>query len=149
MSLCSNPDNANQAYLQCSIIEDVDPIQLLDYIAPKELAEQLTIYGWSTWSKIQSSELVNLGWTKKNRHETSPNVLKTISIFSTISSWVAMSILVQEDFHHRILRMENWIWTAKHLIELNNFNTFMAVTSGLIRGPVHRLKTTRKVRKTF
>eukprot|EP00029_Vermamoeba_vermiformis_P014435 TRINITY_DN9557_c0_g1_i1.p1 TRINITY_DN9557_c0_g1~~TRINITY_DN9557_c0_g1_i1.p1 ORF type:complete len:176 (-),score=17.08 TRINITY_DN9557_c0_g1_i1:403-930(-) len=148
LTLGSKPhdiDYADQASLQCCTLEEADAIEILNYIKPKDLAEQLTMNEWAVWSKIQPSELLELCWTKQNRQETSPNVLKLISVFNATSKWITMSILTAEDLDQQVLRYENWILTAKHLMDLNNFNTAMSILSGLRSASIYRLTKTAQV----
>lgn len=45
---------------------------ILEYSA-QDIANQLTEIEWNMWVNIRETELLGLGWTKKNKLELSPN----------------------------------------------------------------------------
>ena len=58
-----------------------------------DIARQLTIITFEIYNKIKPSELVNCSWTKKNKHITSPNILKLIYRSNTLYLWIIEEIL--------------------------------------------------------
>jgi len=58
------------------------------------------------------------------------------------SYWVATSILLQHKVKDRVRAITKVIEVAKHLKELNNFNTLMGIIAGLNMSSVSRLKST-------
>jgi hypothetical protein len=49
---------------------------LLEY-TPMEFANNLSHIEWGMWVRIRESELIGLGWTKKNKDEIAPNGMPT------------------------------------------------------------------------
>ena len=59
-----------------------------------------------------------------------------------MSFWVATEITTQPEMKNRIATVEKFIKIANHCFKLNNFNTTMAIVSGLNLNSVSRLKQT-------
>jgi hypothetical protein len=56
-------------------------LPILEYPS-SEIAQQLTLIGWSTWHRIQTWELLGLAWTKKDKEVRAPNGIVLILILS-------------------------------------------------------------------
>lgn len=72
----------------------------------------------------------------------SPNVLQMIERFNQVSLWAASSILGQEKLADRVISYRKLISIAEHLRKMNNFNSLLAIISGLNDSAVFRLKFT-------
>ncbi|KAH9272169.1 hypothetical protein BASA83_005509 [Batrachochytrium salamandrivorans] len=68
-----------------------------------------------------------------------------VSSFNTVSFWVATEICTQPEIKNRAKVVEGFIKLAKECRKLNNFNTLMAVISGLNLVAVSRLKATWEI----
>lgn len=110
----------------------------------EEIARQLTLIDFEIYSSIKMSELLNQSWNKPKLRHRSPNVIRMINRFNETNLWVATSILRQEKIRDRTRTMAKFIRIADYLKQLNNFNTTMAILSGLNGAAVHRLKHTRE-----
>eukprot|EP01094_Clydonella_sp_ATCC50884_P017153 TRINITY_DN2930_c0_g1_i4.p1 TRINITY_DN2930_c0_g1~~TRINITY_DN2930_c0_g1_i4.p1 ORF type:complete len:663 (-),score=176.22 TRINITY_DN2930_c0_g1_i4:230-2110(-) len=113
-------------------------------IDPEEVARQLSLADFEIYHTIRPSELLGQAWSKPKTKHKSPNVLKFISRFNNLSTWVATSIIKVPKVKARTKLMARMIKIAEHLRALNNFNGCMAILSGLNQASVHRLRWTRK-----
>lgn len=122
---------------------ETNPTTLIDYLSETQvMAEHLTMIEWKLYSSIRYVELLNQAWNKRELKHLSPNVLKLISRFNELAAWVASNILWQERLGQRAKVYSRFIYVAKHLFDINNFNGAMAVLSGLNNSAVYRLKFT-------
>ncbi|KAK5583230.1 hypothetical protein RB653_004821 [Dictyostelium firmibasis] len=111
----------------------------------EEIARQLTLMDFEIFSAIKSTELLNQSWNKPKLRHRSPNVLTLINRFNEISQWTATSILSYPKVKDRSRIMAKFIKIAEYCMKhLNNFNTSMAILSGLNASSVHRLKFTKE-----
>ncbi|EGC37703.1 hypothetical protein DICPUDRAFT_46357 [Dictyostelium purpureum] len=114
-------------------------------VEEEEIARQLTLMDFEIFSNIKSTELLNQSWNKPKLRYRSPNVLTLINRFNEISQWTATSILSYERVKDRARIMAKFIRIAEYSMKLlNNFNTSMAILSGLNASSVHRLKFTKE-----
>jgi len=88
-----------------------------------------------------------LCWWKGKLKLASPNVLRSISRFNSLSQWCASSILWQHSPENRLLAMTRFIIIAKQLVTLNNFNDMFAIVSALQSSSIYRLKCREKLKK--
>lgn len=97
---------------------------MLEY-SPQEFANNLSHIEWGMWTKIRESELIGLGWTKKNKEEVSPNgpldcifflgsfaVLEMTRWFNMVSNWVASCICTEENFKRRVKLIARFVEIA-------------------------------------
>eukprot|EP01133_Synstelium_polycarpum_P000183 gene183-221_t len=111
----------------------------------EEIARQLTLIDFEVFSNIKSSELLNQAWSKPKLRHRSPHVMALINRFNEISSWTASMILSFDKVKDRARIMSKFIKICENLMKpLNNFNTSMAILSGLNAASVHRLKFTKE-----
>ncbi|KAK5583167.1 hypothetical protein RB653_004757 [Dictyostelium firmibasis] len=111
----------------------------------EEISRQLTLMDFEIFSNIKSTELLNQCWNKPKLRHRSPNVLELIGRFNEISQWAATSILSWPKVKDRARIMGKFIKIAEYCMKhLNNFNTSMAILSGLNASSVHRLKFTKE-----
>jgi hypothetical protein len=116
---------------QCSIL-DFDPL---------ELARQLTIIESRLFCDIQPEELLALEWTKKK--DSRARNVKAMSTLSTdLANLVADTILHLEDAKKRAVIIKQWVKVAAKCLELNNYDSLMAIICSLNSSMVMRLKRT-------
>jgi hypothetical protein len=116
---------------QCSIL-DFDPL---------ELARQFTIIESRLFCAIQPEELLALEWTKKK--DSKARNVKAMSTLSTdLANLVADTILHLEDAKKRAIVIKQWVKVAAKCLELNNYDSLMAIICSLNSSMVMRLKRT-------
>jgi RasGEF domain/RasGEF N-terminal motif len=114
----------------------------LNRIEEQELARQLTVVDWASWSSIQSVELLSAAWSRDALKHRSPNVLDMIQRYNTVQNWVVSSIIGRESLGARAAAMARFITVGMHLFAARNYSTLLAVVSGLGHPAVKRLKFT-------
>lgn len=113
-----------------------------------EIARQLSIIAHYQYSKITYNELINANWTRKNKDELSPNVMRMIDRFNSLYGWVIEEILAYDKSSHRALRLEKFILIAQELRKLRNYNDFLNIIVALNSLPMRNMhKTFRKLKK--
>lgn len=116
---------------QCSILD----------FEPLELARQFTIIESRLFCSIQPEELLALEWTKKS--DSKAVNVKAMSTLSTdLANLVADTILLLEDAKKRAAVIKQWVKIAAKCLELNNYDSLMAIICSLNSSMVMRLKRT-------
>eukprot|EP00164_Ancoracysta_twista_P010056 GFYU01015047.1.p1 GENE.GFYU01015047.1~~GFYU01015047.1.p1 ORF type:complete len:854 (-),score=178.57 GFYU01015047.1:98-2584(-) len=113
-------------------------------IDEEELARQITLNEFRIYASIRPSELLNQSWNKAKTRHRSPNVLALINRFNDFSLWVTSQIVNPPKIKQRTRNVTKLMLVAKHLRNMNNFNSLMAIISGLNNAASHRLKHTRE-----
>jgi hypothetical protein len=116
---------------QCSIL-DFDPM---------ELARQFTIIESKLFCSIQPEELLALEWTKKSDSKA-VNVKAMSKLSTDLANLVADTILHLEDAKKRAVMIKHWVKIAAKCLELNNYDSLMAIICSLNSSMVMRLKKT-------
>lgn len=116
---------------QCSIL-DFDPM---------ELARQFTIIESRLFCSIQPEELLALEWTKKSDSKA-VNVKAMSKLSTDLANLVADTILHLEDAKKRAIMIKHWVKIAAKCLELNNYDSLMAIICSLNSSMVMRLKKT-------
>ena len=123
--------SSKEGKVQCSIL-DFDPL---------ELARQFTIIESRLFCSIQPEELLALEWTKK--FDSKAVNVKAMSTLSTdLANLVADTILHLEDAKKRAAIIKQWVKIAAKCLELNNYDSLMAIICSLNSSMVMRLKRT-------
>ncbi|ELK13383.1 RAS guanyl-releasing protein 2 [Pteropus alecto] len=113
---------------------------LFDHLEPMELAEHLTYLEYRSFCKILFQDyhsFVTHGCTVDN-----PVLERFISLFNSVSQWVQLMILSKPTAPQRALVIKHFVHVAEKLLQLQNFNTLMAVVGGLSHSSISRLKET-------
>lgn len=111
----------------------------------REIAQQLTMMEYERYRAIRPLEFALNLWGNKEDPivmEEMTNLNEMINNFNSTSYWVATEICTQPELKYRVRTVERFIKLAKELRRLNNFNTLMAIVSGLNLSAVARLKQT-------
>jgi len=87
----------------------------------------MTLYDVMLFQAIPPPELLSLNWTKGK----GPNVNKLIEHFSAITDWVRSEVISDEQVKVRVIKLSKSIVLAEHLLEMQNFNSALAIYIGL------------------
>jgi hypothetical protein len=126
--------NVKEGKSQCSIL-DFDPL---------ELARQFTIIESRLFCSIQPEELLACEWTKKNGSRA-VNVRAMSKLSTDLTNLVADTILNLEDVKKRAVVIKQWVKIAQKCLELNNYDSLMAIICSLNSSTVLRLKKTWEI----
>ncbi|KAI4553541.1 hypothetical protein MJT46_020093, partial [Ovis ammon polii x Ovis aries] len=113
---------------------------LFDHLEPLELAAHLTYLEYRSFCKILFQDyhsFVTHGCTVDN-----PVLERFISLFNSVSQWVQLMVLSKPTAPQRAVVITHFVHVAEELLQLQNFNTLMAVVGGLSHSSISRLKET-------
>ena len=113
---------------------------MLDF-DPLEIARQITLYKSRIFCAIQPDELLASEWTKKSGSKA-VNVKAMSALSTDLANLVADTILVPVEPKKRALTIKQWVKIAKICLELNNYDSLMAIICSLNSSMVLRLKRT-------
>uniref|UniRef100_A0A674NAV2 RAS guanyl releasing protein 2 n=1 Tax=Takifugu rubripes TaxID=31033 RepID=A0A674NAV2_TAKRU len=114
---------------------------LFDHLDSCELAEHLTILEYKSFCKILFQDyhsFVMHGCTVDN-----PILERFITLFNSVSQWIQLMVLSKPTAPQRAVVVSHFIRVAQKLLQLQNFNTLMAVVGGLSNSSISRLKDTQ------
>ncbi|KAH9244834.1 hypothetical protein BASA81_017726 [Batrachochytrium salamandrivorans] len=141
-----------------SICESMDLAELQDVIksqfdvlhsSAKDIARSLTLRDWTMFKAIHLSEFVHFiapdsyfDTQNDTKEARTINLTAFIQRFNQIGFWVATTVCSYSDLKQRTRALSKLIRVAQHCFSFGNFNTCMAIFSGLNTSPVLRLKRT-------
>jgi len=96
-----------------------------------EIARQLTLFSHQLLSKIEYNELLGARWTKSDKYQKAPNVMKAIVRFNKLSYWIAEEILSYDKKKMRAKCVEKFIKVAVECEKLGNFNDMVNILTTL------------------
>lgn len=105
------------------------------------MARQITIIESKLFCSIQPEELLASEWTKKNGSKAI-NVRAMSTLSTDLANLVADTILHLEDAKKRAVIIKQWVKIAIRCLELNNYDSLMAIICSLNSSMVLRLKKT-------
>ncbi|KAM6949025.1 RAS guanyl-releasing protein 2-like [Aplochiton taeniatus] len=114
---------------------------LFDHLDSCELAEHLTYLEYKSFCKILFQDyhsFVMHGCTVDN-----PILERFITLFNSVSQWIQLMVLSKPTAPQRAAVISHFIRVAQKLLQLQNFNTLMAVVGGLSNSSISRLKDTQ------
>ncbi|KAG7999844.1 Ras guanyl-releasing protein 3 [Nibea albiflora] len=113
---------------------------LFDHLEPMELAEHLTFLEFKSIRRISFTDYqryVIHGCLVDN-----PTLERSIALFNGVSQWVQLMVLSKLTPQNRAEVITKYIHVSQKLLQLQNFNTLMAVVGGLSHSSISRLKET-------
>ncbi|KAM9344699.1 ras guanyl-releasing protein 3 [Symphorus nematophorus] len=113
---------------------------LFDHLEPMELAEHLTFLEFKSIRRISFTDYQSYvihGCLMDN-----PTLERSIALFNGVSQWVQLMVLSKLTPQTRAEVITKYIHVAQKLLQLQNFNTLMAVVGGLSHSSISRLKET-------
>ena len=111
---------------------------------PLELARQITLKESSIFCSILPEELVATEWNKRSG-SLAVNVRAMSTLSTDLANLVADSILQLEEPKKRAILIKHWVKIASKCLELNNYDTLMAIICSLNSSTISRLKKTWEV----
>ncbi|KAI5809511.1 ras guanine nucleotide exchange factor domain-containing protein [Peziza echinospora] len=111
---------------------------------PLELARQFTLKESRMFCSILPEELIAQEWTKKNG-SLAVNVRAMSALSTDLAHLVAETILAQEDSKRRAVVIKQWIKIADRCLELNNYDSLMAIMCTMNASTIVRLKKTWEI----
>jgi hypothetical protein len=115
-------------------------VNILDF-DPLELARQITLKVASIFCSILPEELLATEWMKRSG-SLAVNVRAMSTLSTDLANLVADSILQLEEPKKRAIVIKHWVKIAKKCLELNNYDSLMAIICSLNSSTVLRLKKT-------
>lgn len=115
-------------------------ISILDF-DPLELARQITIKESALFCSILPEELLSREFTKQT-NSLAVNVRAMAQLSTDLANLVADSILVLEEPKKRAATIKQWVKVANKCLELNNYDTLMAIICSINSSTILRLKKT-------
>ncbi|RAH84102.1 ras guanine-nucleotide exchange protein [Aspergillus japonicus CBS 114.51] len=115
-------------------------ITILDF-DPLELARQFTIKESRIFCAILPEELLATEWMKKSA-SLAVNVRAMSTLSTDLAHLVADSILQLEEPKKRAAIIKHWVKIANKCLELNNYDSLMAIICSLNSSMISRLKRT-------
>lgn len=115
-------------------------LSILDF-DPMELARQLTIKESRIFCSILPEELLDTEWMKKSG-SLAVNVRAMSTLSTDLAHLVSDSILQLEEPKKRAVIIKHWIKIANKSMELNNYDSLMAIICSLNSSMIARLKRT-------
>ncbi|XP_013914386.1 PREDICTED: ras guanyl-releasing protein 3 isoform X1 [Thamnophis sirtalis] len=113
---------------------------LFDHLEPIELAEHLTFLEYKSFRRISFTDYQS--YVIHGCLENNPTLERSIALFNGISKWVQLMVLSKPTPQQRAEVITKFINVAQKLLQLQNFNTLMAVVGGLSHSSISRLKET-------
>lgn len=115
-------------------------ISILDF-DPLELARQFTIKESNIFCSILPEELLATEWTKKSG-SLAVNVRAMSTLSTDLANLVADCILQLEEPKKRAVIIKQWVKIANKCLELNNYDSLMAIICSLNSSTISRLRRT-------
>lgn len=121
------------------------PVSLLD-LHPEELARQIMLMEWETFSHIHPKEFIKQAWNKPAlKEKEAPNITRMIEETNKRTMWVLTEILHGESAPVRALIIHRFILATEASHQMRNYNAAMEISCALQDSAVHRLKATWKL----
>ncbi|KAI1707534.1 rasGEF domain-containing protein [Ditylenchus destructor] len=121
---------------------DIGSYDLLT-LHPLEIGRQMTLLHFCLYRAIKPIELVDAAWTKQDKYQRSPQLLKLIEHSTNLTFWVAKSIVETDSLEERVEMFSRVLEIMTVLEDLNNFTGVVAFYSALNCSSVYRLRESK------
>lgn len=108
--------------------------------SPRVIAQQMSFLDAACFAEIQPEEMLLSNWTKPNKEEVAPTLTSLARQFNMWSGMVATDIILANSLMDQVMMVKQYIRVLHYLYRMNNFQSLMAVMSGLNCSSVSRLK---------
>lgn len=108
----------------------------------KAIAEQLCLIDSVLLGNVKLREFTNKEWTRKDKLEKAPNVVRMTDVFNTRSYWVSTAVLLPESPAERANVLRLFIKVGNQCLKLRNYYAAFAIYIGLIPSFITRLTQT-------
>lgn len=105
---------------------------------PKVVAKQLVLASAEKFQAIEKSEFIF--WIDKEQRSKAVGIQNMSQFFNQVSIWVSYTVLQETQFKKRVQTILAFVTILKCCTDLNDFNTAVAVLSGLQSAAVCRLE---------
>ncbi|KAG2387538.1 hypothetical protein C9374_001132 [Naegleria lovaniensis] len=110
-----------------------------------EIARQLTLIDAKLFMKIEPKEFFDNAWADKEyKYELAPTLCAITDRTNNISYWVRGRILAEVNPDNRKKVYKKFLDIMRELLQMNNFTSIMAISSGLNSAPISRLRAAKK-----
>ncbi|XP_068848468.1 RAS guanyl-releasing protein 4 [Capricornis sumatraensis] len=111
---------------------------IFDHLETGELAEHLTYLEFRSFQAITPQDLRD--YVLQGSVRGCPTLEGSVGLSNSVSRWVQVMVLSRPGPAQRAQVLDKFIRVAQRLLQLQNFNTLMAVTGGLCHSAISRLK---------
>lgn len=108
---------------------------------PMEIARQITLMMMKVFCAIRPEEFLSMDWGRPNTKKAK-NIRQMCLLNTDLSHLVGDSILAPDDAKKRAAVIKQWAKIAMALLELNNYDSIMAIMCTINSSVVQRLKRT-------
>jgi len=108
----------------------------------KDIGEKLISISKHLINKVHRREIYKAVFLKKNKEQTSPNVMENIDKFNRLTFFIIQDILSYDFAKDRGKIMEKWIKIAEYCRERKDYNDCVAINSALNNYIITGLKKT-------
>jgi hypothetical protein len=126
------------------ILQDInDGVYIVNADDVKQLSECLHDLSLKMFQAIHFKEFQDKNWSRANSKEIAPNIYRLSAYFEKISKFVSLTILNTKDAHRRSKLLGLFIRMSYYSLDkLLDFNTSLAIYTGVTSTPIERLKET-------
>ncbi|KAL2314188.1 Protein ste6 [Schizosaccharomyces pombe] len=128
-----------------SLHNSPDPIiykdELVLLLPPREIAKQLCILEFQSFSHISRIQFLTKIWDNLNRFSPKEKT-STFYLSNHLVNFVTETIVQEEEPRRRTNVLAYFIQVCDYLRELNNFASLFSIISALNSSPIHRLRKT-------
>ncbi|CAB3400570.1 unnamed protein product [Caenorhabditis bovis] len=130
--------------LATNISRPKKPHDLFDFKSA-DIASQLTWIDSQLYHRIETAEL--LWWAEDQNVQKCPNLSAFTQQFNNLSFWARTLIISQSSYKEREKYMMKFIKIMKHLREMGNLNSYLALLSAVLSTPLSRLEWNKPVKE--
>eukprot|EP01114_Cavostelium_apophysatum_P011920 TRINITY_DN2649_c0_g1_i2.p1 TRINITY_DN2649_c0_g1~~TRINITY_DN2649_c0_g1_i2.p1 ORF type:complete len:1487 (-),score=443.17 TRINITY_DN2649_c0_g1_i2:51-4511(-) len=111
-------------------------------VDPTLLADQICLVEYDMLRAVRNTEFLKQAWSKSEKNEKAPHILKYVQWFNKISNWVSTEIVKRMTAEERSVVIAYFISAAMRFKENSNYNGVMEIISSLHSAGISRLKQT-------